>query len=373
MATYNQPLPTGDIWGGTAVPLQYIAVIIDASHSAWLALAQLVAGVQGLYGSLADCPEAEVCALYLRDDRVHLAEDFVPASASRMPQMVQTLRPKGHSPLGDALRSALARIDAKVRVGGPYAAVPEIVLISDGEATDDVGAVIPEIRARVDAGHLRVRALAYGSPALGVLRALADDQVTVVSRLADLPDAMARCGDHMAIRREHEVADAYARGAGPEADLSDVYVGLDFANAASWGCPKGHADISTPLAVMKALKAHRVRYTAWVDASFIPWYGKHIDRTGADYLHVLAERRPDCFQVAPAGGPADPFILDDVGSAPKGAVITRDLYREWLRDYPANYGWFREPGRRITGARARDFVFLHPIRWRVAVGSNNVK
>ena len=341
-----------------------VVLVLDTSHSMYrgTALADLHRSVRAFLGAIGEHAfrgaSVDVAAVGMGDD-LRVLDDFQPFARSRLGTM--RIRPKGDSPLGGALRLALACIDrqeAGYRAADVASVTPQLVVLSDGVSTDSYAAELAEVRRRVTAGELCVHAIALGPSAdRAVLSALAGSNVFDPFG-ADMSGAFAAAGRDLTRRYEHAAAEAFSVSAPATAAGGDYFRDhvfyIDGSNLLWWDSRNG-LRLDIVLSLARELKARGADYRVFFDAS-APHKLREKGRPGDErrYEEILRQR-PDRFVQVPAGTEADAFILMKADRDARAVVVSQDRFR----DREAIYPWVRDPARCLTGM-ALDGMLLFP-------------
>lgn len=355
------------------LPRKPVVLIVDASMSAWPTLGELKRGVREYCTAVSASPGIRLATLVVRDDAVQRVEGFVEAGVSVVPDWIASLRPKGHTVLGTALREALALLEqelAALRRCRMACAQPEIVCVTDGDSTDSVAKVAAEVARRIRMGELKMTVLGFGDLAVSSLTPFGCE----VRRVADASDLAPTLTD-FALTSVSDVG-ATAVQAFQHGSVVNLppgsFVALDGTNIAGWSTRRGKPNLATTLAICRTLKLKRIPYEVWFDANFI----HNLPPEDARVLESLFKNRPETFKCAPAGidprtsepYKADIFVLQAVIShgIENSYYISNDLYRKEAKIDPQRFGWTQDRAdRRICGNLSGDVVLLEPLGWRI--------
>lgn len=339
-----------------------VMLVLDTSHSMYRgrALYDLHRSVRAFFDSLAGnaCKDAavKVSAVGMGDD-LRVLDAFRPYAESNLPGM--RIRPKGDTPIGGALRLALAELDAEERrmtALGARTAPSQLILLSDGVSTDDFHAEADEIARRVSEGRLVARAIALGPSAdRATLSRLSCGSVLDPSGL-DMAGAFATAGADVS-RNYGRVAAENVRASfvsGDERYYRSHRFLVDGTNMLHWDA-HGGLRLDYVLSLARTLKTKNADYRVFFDAT-TPHKLREKGRLGDEQTFAaMVSKCPDRFVVVPAGTEADAFILMMADKDPDSVVISQDLFR----DRQARYPWIRDHGRRIAGM-AIDGELLFP-------------
>lgn len=350
------------------LPRCAVMLVLDTSHSMYrgTALADLTRSVRAFCGVLGRQSFAgstvEIAAVSMGDN-LGLIAPFAPVESS--PLRGFSVRPKGDTPIGGALRCALAELDAQTarwRAEGRRLATPQLIVLSDGVSTDDFTSEAAEIRRRVAAGRLCVRAIALGANADRV--ALASFAGKVLDPFGkDMAGAFGSAGVEVSRGYEREAAaEAVETPSRPTPDGRTFLI--DGTNLIYWDVRRSGLKLGYVLALARFLKATGVKYRVFFDAS-TPYRLREKGMPGdeARYRQAL-QARPDVFVEIPGGQQADAYLLMQAANDPSSVVISNDRFRDREHLYP----WVRDPARRTGGMMLDGTLCFPDLGWRVPVG-----
>jgi len=350
-----------------------VMLLLDTSHTMYLgtALRDLHQSLHVFLGAIAQNAfrgaSIDVAAVGMGDD-LRMLDSFRPLAESRLAGL--TIRPKGSSPLGGALRLALEGLDrqeARYRAAGQTVMTPQLFILTDGLSTDDCSAEVGEVQRRVAGGALSVHAIALGPRAdRAVLAALAGGNVLNPLGV-DMAGAFQAAGADFSMRYEKTTADAFRRRAASARVSGDYFQShtffIDGTNLIYWPAGDG-VSLAPVLALARELKARGADYRVFFDAST-----RHKLRErgapGEDTAYEeLLRIRADRFREVPAGNEADAFLLMSAEPAPDAVVVSQDLFRDRAAIHP----WIREPGRHLAGMMLDGELLFPDIGLRIPVG-----
>lgn len=353
------------------LPRCAVMLVLDTSHSMYrgTALADLTRSVRAFCGVLGRETFAgasvEVAAVSMGDN-LGLIAPF--ASVASSPLRNFSVRPKGNTPIGGALRYALTEIDAQLsrwHADGRRTVTPQLVILSDGVSTDDFTAEADEIRRRVTAGELAVRAIALGANAdRGALAAIAGNEVLDPFG-KDMAGAFDYAGVEVSRGYEREAAaTAVGTAAAPRSVQGARSYLIDGTNLIFWDVRRSGLHLDYVLALARFLKDGGVKYRVFFDAS-TPYRLREKGAPGdeARYRQAL-KARPDIFVEIPGGQQADAYLLMQAANDPSSVVISNDRFRDREHLYP----WVRDSARHVGGMMLDGALCFPDLGWRVPVG-----
>lgn len=365
-----------------ALPIPHcpVMIVLDTSHSMW------GRGMQDQQDALRAF-QRTLGALEFSDSRIEIAavgmgenlkvlQPFAPLAESNVAE--RTIRPKGDTPVGGALRLALGELHRRadeLRRLGEGVATPQLLILSDGKSSDDFAAEAAEIRREAAAGRLVCRVVATGeNPDLAALARIAGENVDRPD-YGRLRETFARIGEKVSQIYEDAVPDILMAETRPtpsgtyiEASsaasgrLSGRTVLVDGTNVCFWGRNGSTASLAPVLALARALDAEGADWQACFDAST----RHHLARfgTGDETAYErLLRSRPERFAEAPGGTCADEFILGAAAADRNAVIVSNDLYRDHESEYP----FVRDKSRFFRGGVFREQLCIPNLGIRCAL------
>ena len=336
-----------------------VMLVLDTSHSMWgKGLADMKASLDAFYDTLRSeqfsNAQIDIAAVSL-GDRLGMLEEFTPFALSRLPQL--NIRPKGDTPMGAALSLALEKIGEQLKrysESGRSHVTPQLIMLSDGESSDDCSAVAQEIRKLAATGELVCRVIATGeNPDLPALRSIAGDNVSF-ARQTGMSGAFAGVGKVVSQAYEEEaeavIDREFTAQPGVPSQTGSGLVLIDGTNVMHWDKNGSGVTLKHLLAITRHLEDNGVDYKALFDANS-RYMLTHGERT---LFEDLLKTRPERFSQVPARTRADDFLLMIADGDPAVRIISNDMYR----DYASRFPWVGDRTRFIRGMAMRDQVFL---------------
>ena len=350
------PAPEYGLILGAENPMPHCAVmlVLDTSHSMWGAgLADMMDSLEMFFETLRReqfaNAQIDIAAVSL-GDRLGMLEEFTPFAASQLPKL--KIRPKGDTPFGAALALALGKIDeqlANYEKNGQSHVTPQLILLSDGESSDDFTVIAEQIRGRVAAGKLISRAIATGeNPDLAGLRSIAGDNITI-ARQSGTPRAFAEVGKVVSQVYEGE-AEEFMTDRAPDSQAQPGTVYIDGTNVMFWKPDRSGAALEYLLGIVRHFDRTGVCYKVLFDASSRYKLGDG-ERT---VFEKLLNEHPDRFVQVPARTRADEFLLMLANGDPSSRIMSNDIFRQYANRFP----WIADRARFIRGMVMGDQVFL---------------
>ncbi|MBP5544013.1 MAG: VWA domain-containing protein [Kiritimatiellae bacterium] len=339
-----------------ALPIPHcpVMLVLDTSHSMWgQGMQDQQAALRTFHKTLGalEFPDSriEIAAVGMGDN-LKVLQPFTPLAESAIGTM--SIRPKGDTPVGGALRLALDEIrrwTASLRGRGEGVATPQLILLSDGESSDDFSAEAAEIRSEAAAGRLCCRAVAIGArPNLSALAQIAGGNVSRPD-YGRLRETFAAIGEKVSQTYEDAVPEILMSEAesvpeerpGPidaprqssSGRLAGRTVLVDGTNVCFWADNGNGASLGPVLALARALDAEGADWQACFDASTRHHLAKGGKGDDAKFEELL-RTRPERFVEAPAGICADVFLLQVAAADGKAIIVSNDRYRDHEEEYP---------------------------------------
>lgn len=331
-----------------------VMLVLDTSHSMWGAgLADMMVSLGVFFDTIRNeqCANAQIdIAAVSMGDNLVMLEEFTPFENSHLPQL--NIRPRGDTPMGAALSLALGKIDERLefcRNAGWNCVTPQLIILSDGESSDDFGGVAAEIRQSVASGRLFCRAIATGeNPDLAALRSIAGDNVAMANR-GGMPGAFANVGKIVSQVYEGEAEELMGESA-PDARPITGAVYIDGTNVMHWDSKRSGITLDNLLAITEELERDGVRYQVLFDAST----KYKLYDAGRAAFEELLDLHPQEFHQVPARTRADEFLLALADGDPASRIMSNDTFRQYAGRYP----WVNDRARFIRGMVVGDRVFL---------------
>ena len=344
-----------------------VILVLDTSHSMWGAgLRDMMRSLDHFYKTIQAeqflNARIDIAAVSMGDN-LRMLEEFIPLEHSTLPEM--TIRPKGDTPIGQALNLALDRLaeqETVYRRKGWSSVTPQLLLLSDGQSTDEIGSAVARIQALTRAGRLICRVIATGdNPEMTTLHAIAGGQVIPAER-GTMRAAFAEIGRIISQTYEAEaesiVADCIdTQSAGKAAETGFL---LDGSNIMYWDEARSGVTLKYLLAITRYFDAADTSYQVFFDAT-----ARHrlSPEEVAEYEHLL-QSRPEQFHQVPAGTRADDFLLVTADGNPACRIMTNDRFR----DHEQNYPWLlSQRDRLIPGMVLNDMIFFPAIGLKVSL------
>ena len=341
-----------------ALPIPHcpVMLVLDTSHSMW------GRGMQDQQDALRAFHKT-LRALEFTDSRIDIAavgmgenlavlQPFTPLEESAIAGM--SIRPKGDTPVGGALRLALdelRRWTDHLRQRGEGTATPQLLILSDGKSSDDFASEAAEIRRDAAAGRIVCRAVATGEhPDLAELSRIAGENV-LQPDYGRLRETFALIGEKVSQTYEDAVPEILMAKAEPIAApraatttslsrsamrigrLSGRTVLVDGTNVCFWSQNGKAASLAPVLALARALDEEGADWQVCFDASSRHHLAKSGSSEDAAYEDLL-RRRPEHFTEVPAGTCADVFLLAMADAERNSILVTNDQYRDHEEEFP---------------------------------------
>lgn len=349
-----------------ALPIPHcpVMLILDTSHSMWgRGMQDQQDALKAFHKTLAALEfqnsRIDIAAIGMGDD-LRVLQPFTPLAESAVGTM--SIRPKGDTPIGGALRLALDELrkwTGELRRQGKGVATPQLLLLSDGESSDDFAAEAAEVGREVASGGLSCSAVALGlHPDMGALARIAGQNVYRPD-YGQLRQTFAQIGEKVSQTYEDAVPEilmAEAETAGTESAapsttetchsgrLAGKTILLDGTNICFWGRNDNTASLVPLQTLVQALDAEGADWQACFDAST----RHHLAKSGKGEEQLYEEwlrNRPERFAEAPAGSRADVFLLEAAQAEPRAVIISNDRYR----DHEERYPFIRDKSRLAVG------------------------
>ena len=339
-----------------ALPIPHcpVMLVLDTSHSMWgQGMQDQQSALRTFHKTLGalEFPDSriEIAAVGMGDN-LKVLQPFTPLAESAIGTM--SIRPKGDTPVGGALRLALDEIrrwTASLRGRGEGVATPQLILLSDGESSDDFSAEAAEIHSEAAAGRLCCRAVAIGArPNLSALAEIAGGNVSRPD-YGRLRETFAAIGEKVSQTYEDAVPEILMAEAEPLPEerpgpidaprqsssgrLAGRTVLVDGTNVCFWADNGNGASLGPVLALARALDAEGADWQACFDASTRHHLAKGGKGDDAKFEELL-RTRPERFVEAPAGICADVFLLQVAAADGKAIIVSNDRYRDHEEEYP---------------------------------------
>ncbi|MCQ2377806.1 MAG: VWA domain-containing protein [Victivallaceae bacterium] len=345
------------------MPRCAVLLVLDTSHSMWgNGLLEMQESIRTFFQTLGHkqffSPQVDIAAVGMGEN-LKVLENFTPMEKSSLPTM--KIRPKGETPVGAALTLALETLRVQMETYRKQAAgcsVPQLILLSDGNSTDDFSAAAAAIRNMVEAGELECRAIVCGDdPDFDALKKIAGDHISC-PRKGEMYNAFAQVGEIVSQTYEDQTEKILAsQTAEPESDKCvDRFVLLDGSNIIHW-TPDRSATLKYLLAITRELDAEKRPYLVFFDASA----RYRLPQSETAQFEALLRNDPTHFRQVPAGTCADLSILAYAQTLPESVIITNDLYREHAVAYP----FVRDKEKLLHGMVFNDLIIFPQINKKI--------
>lgn len=340
-----------------ALPIPHcpVMLVLDTSHSMWgQGMQDQQAALRTFHKTLGALEftdsRIEIAAVGMGDD-LKVLQPFTPLSESVIGTM--SIRPKGDTPIGGALGMALGEIrrwTTALRGRGEGVATPQLIILSDGDSSDDFSAEAAEIRHESAAGRLFCRAVAIGAhPNLVALSQIAGENVSRPD-YGRLRETFAQIGEKVSQTYEDAVPKILMEEAKPASEaqprplnapsrqsssgrLDGKTILVDGTNVCFWADNGKGASLAPVLALARALDADGADWQACFDASTRHHLAKGGRGDDAKFEELL-RTRPDRFVEAPAGICADLFLLQAAAADGGAVIVSNDRYRDHEEQFP---------------------------------------
>ena len=348
------------------IPHCPVIMVLDTSHSMWgQGLSDLKQSLQEFSRIL--CQETFQDALIdietiRMGENFGILEPFTSMQDSNVASM--EIRPKGDTPLGASLELALSELRDRLdwyRSNGINFVMPQMIVLSDGESSDDFSQPALIIRDMVQKGELACRAIALGArPNYFALQKFAGDSV-VKSVGASMKESFQNVGrvvsqeyedkaeeiiknqfqkttpDPMEAEKitttasDVETFGSFSEGKDSDNDLFAPDYLLDGSNILHWCKPKS-VSLAAVNAIVTHLKNQGKEFMVIFDAS-APHLLEIVSESEHAAYESLINNDPIHFKQTPAGTCADVFLLEEARSNHKAVILTQDLYRDHRKAY----------------------------------------
>lgn len=351
------------------IPHCPVILVLDTSHSMWgKGLADMKESVQAFFKTIDSqgfaLAQIDTAAVSMGDN-LRMLEEFTPSIKSALPQM--NIRPKGNTPICAALELALQKLQDQLtqyRSAHIPCTTPQLIILSDGESSDDFTVPAMKIRRMVRSGELFCRAIALGdSPDLDALQTIAGNEIMLPEN-GEMRRAFVEIGQMVSSTYEEEVPDIMGAATGegsseetsPE-EPSQVFL-LDGTNILHWDSKRSGLTLHWLLLITRGLSARGHRWQVFFDAS-TPYRVRPEERKKYD---ALLRCDPEHFIQVPAGTRADDFLLVSADSMPGSLILSNDRYNDHVSKYP----WVKDHSRIIPGMVLNGFVFFPKLSLKIS-------
>ncbi len=348
-----------------AVPHCPVMVVLDTSHSMWgqgMTDQQnaLQAFCKSISGQEFAGAQIDIAAVSMGSN-LRMLEEFTPFRQSGLASLA--IRPKGDTPIGEALALALQALDkqlARYRASGISCVTPQLIILSDGESSDNFAFQAAEIARRIQSGELICRAIATGeNPDMASLSKIAGNNV-LRPEYGNLRETFGNVGMAVSHTYEDEAAEIFNRDAEePKAEAGIAYL-LDGSNILHWDKYRRGISLDNVLVITGDFDRRGIGYQVYFDAT-APHILRQKSKEEADAYEELLKKRPDRFLQVPGGTKADDFLLAVADRNPETILISNDLYR----DHSAQYPWVHDKKRVVCGMILNDMVFFPEISLKI--------
>ncbi len=341
------------------IPHCPVVLVLDTSHSMWgKGLTDMKNSLIAFYNTLDTVSfngsQIDIAAVSM-GDRLGMIEEFTPFADSLLPQA--SIRPKGYTPMAAALALALEKLQTQVDMYEQKHikyVTPQMIILSDGDSSDDITDIAADIRKLVSDGKLFVRTIAMGEkPLLGNLRSLGGE---LVEPAGELPEAFEDVGQRVSMVYEVEVVEDIldADDVDSVRPAGDVTYIIDGCNMLYIDKYRSGVTMRYLLSITDYMDKNNIPYQVFFDAS--TRHRLHSSNPAEVKLYEkMLREKSDRWQEVAAGTQADAFILKVADMTPGSVVLSNDLYR----DYRAQYFWLKRSClRRISGSVIGNQVYF---------------
>ena len=337
-----------------------IILVLDTSHTMWgKGKVDIEHFLQFFFDELSKKRNLS-CAIDIAavsmGDNLGMIEEFTTFKKSSLPYV--SIRPRGDTPLGGALDLALRKLDAQenhYNQNGIKYVPPQMIVLTDGDSSDDHSFAVKHVQNRVAAGMLNCYTIAIGgTPNMRTLCSL--------GQLLNTPGAPEGQAFYVATK---EVCRHYAKNAPkqqakvlqPNNGRHSVEYVIDGTNIIH--CQHEQGALMRVLALVRELERRSIPFCVFFDASTRRYHLNSNFERGI--YKKLITNYPDRFIEVPGGTDADDYILLYTQADSRRKIITRDQYR----DYTQKYGAITE--RVIPCACVNDTLLLPDIKMTIPV------
>lgn len=351
------------------IPHCPVVLVLDTSHSMWgQGLTDLKNALHTFFASLSTGnfggAQIDIAAVSMGSN-LGLLSPFTEFDQSPISGM--DIRPKGDTPIGAALALALETIDRKIEqyhAIGQSCITPQLIVLTDGESSDDFSASVSEIRRRCSTGTLVCRAVALGStPNLAVLAEIAGDNVMAPCR-GGLAETFSDVGKIVSQSYEEEAAEvieaAAAEPVTPAPAASGTIYLLDGSNILCWEEPRYGITLNKVLAMTDHFDRNGIAYQVFFDATAPHWLKTLPGEEYTRYQELLTQRA-DLFRQVPAQTSADDFLLAAADRNPTAVILSNDCFRDHRQEYP----WLGSGNRVAHGMFLSNMIFFPKISLKI--------
>ena len=349
------------------VPHCPVVLVLDTSHSMWgQGLVDLKNSLKEFYHSInkETFLEAQVDIETIRmGENFGIMESFTPIAASTL--LNTSIRPKGDTPLGASLELAIAEIDRKTaeyRQHNICFVTPQLIVLSDGQASDDFHLVAAEIRSRTAAGQLICRAIALGcNPNHKTLEEFAGNTV-VLPEHNNLPEAFREVGCIVSQEYEASAAETIVNLPGAMSAASHDMFLLDGTNILYWDEIRNGISMKYVMLITDYLRKEGKEFVVYFDAS-TPYTLRRNSSADEALYSTLLKNDPEHFRQVPAGTRADDILLIEADQNAQALILSNDRYH----DYEVQYPWLSDKKRIIPGMVLSDKIVFPKIKLSIPV------
>ena len=336
-----------------------VILILDTSHAMWgKGQGDIECFQQFFFSELAKKRELsrmiDIAAVSMGEN-IGMLEEFTPFKNSSLPGV--NIRPQGNTPLGGALNLALRKLDDLEKYyhnNNIKYVSPQMIILSDGNSTDDHSFAANRMQSLVAAGKLTCYTIAIGyTPNMRTLCQLGQNLNTPGSPVAQAcNNATREVCRHYAKNAPRPSAQAPFKGKG-QYDVEYVIDGTNIIH-----CQHQQGVLTRVLALVDEFTHRSIPFCVFFDASARHHLNTQIER---DIYNYLITNKPDRFIEVPSGTDADDYILAYTRGDTRRKIITRDRYK----DYTPKYGAITE--RVIPCVCANDTLLLPQINMEISV------
>lgn len=349
------------------IPHCPVILVLDTSHSMWNVLSDLKEALCSFYNviRLTQFENAKIdLAVISMGEKFGMLEEFTAFEHSQLSNL--SIRPKGDTPMGCALMLALDKLEEQKAAycrNHQHYATPQLIMLSDGIASDDISEARTRIQSAIHSKDLIFRTIALGTaPDMGILNSFGGD-VIFNSCKSGLNDSFHEAGKRVSQTYETEVSPEICNALfnDPEQDPAqkELYI-LDGSNIIHWNDIMSGVKLQYVLAIVDEIKVRNSDYIVFFDAS-----ARHQMLSGdAAKYEQLIKNDPSHFRQTPAKTQADDFILHLADITPRSTIISRDIYKQYKNKYPWLNGY---TDRVVSGMVLGNEIFISKLSWSIPV------
>ena len=327
------------ILGSIENPMPHCAIVLvlDTSQRMWgPGLANLTASLNAFYDTLRNerfsNAQIDIAAVSM-GNRLGMLKTFSPLELSWSNE--QGIRPKCDTPIGAALSLALDKIDAQLesyhKKGSRYV-TPQLIILSDGDSSDDFSAVAARIRQRIAAGKLVCWAITTGdNPNLATLCSITRMRKNVffaqqIGMVAAFEDVGKIISQTYADEAKAIVEETFAATSSASGTPADGPILIDGTNILHWDKKNNRVTLNHLFAITDYFEMSGVDFKVFFDAS--TWH-LLCSEERKRYENLL-ENRPGQYVQVPATTPTGDILLVLADGNPAIRIISNDVYCDYL-------------------------------------------